>query len=188
MIRYQSPKMPTVERLRASAIKHRQLSTMLCLTADGRLIAAVSPALSGWGPKGDVACYFAITIISNISSSVPHQGFHRYRALERISICRTSALGGHIQACPDGHMEKAWYNSCRERSCPECNFTSVERWLDKQKARLINCDYYHIIFTIPHELIPLWLVNAAKRKVLGKALGTFYSQPVNQKHCSFKII
>ena len=59
-------------------------------------------------------------------------------------------------------MEKAWYNSCRERSCPECNFTSVERWLDKQKARLLNCDYYHIIFTIPHELIPLWLVNVAK--------------------------
>ena len=90
-----------------------------------------------------------------------HLAPHRRRALERISICRTTALGGHMQACPDGHMEKTWYNSCRERSCPECNFTSVERWLERQKARLINCDYYHIIFTIPHELIPLWLVNVA---------------------------
>lgn len=86
---------------------------------------------------------------------------HACRAVERICRCRTAALGGHIQECPNGHMEKAWYNSCRERSCPECNFTSVERWLDKQKARLLNCDYYHIIFTIPHELIPLWLANVA---------------------------
>ena len=86
---------------------------------------------------------------------------HACRAIERICRCRTAALGGHIQECPDGHMEKAIYNSCRERSCPECNFTSVERWLDRQKARLIDCDYYHIIFTIPHELIPLWLANVA---------------------------
>lgn len=98
---------------------------------------------------------------SRLTAARAHIAPHRRRALERISICRTSALGGHIQECPDGHMEKVWYNSCRERSCPECNFTSVERWLDKQKARLINCDYYHIIFTIPHELIPLWLVNVA---------------------------
>lgn len=84
---------------------------------------------------------------------------HVCRALERICRCRTAALGGHIQVCPEGHVEKVWYNSCRDRSCPECNFTPVERWLERQKARLINCDYYHIIFTLPHELIPLWLAN-----------------------------
>jgi hypothetical protein len=49
---------------------------------------------------------------------------HACRAIERICRCRTAALGGHIQACPDGHIEKAWYNSCRESPCPECNFTS----------------------------------------------------------------
>ena len=32
--------------------------------------------------------------------------------------CRTAALGGHIQACPEGHVERVWYNSCKHRSCP----------------------------------------------------------------------
>ncbi len=86
---------------------------------------------------------------------------HTRRAVERICICRTDALGGHIQECPDGHMERVWYNSCKHRACPECNFTSVERWLDRQKARLIACDYFHVIFTLPHDLHALWLANVS---------------------------
>ena len=83
------------------------------------------------------------------------------KAVEQICRCRTAALGGHTQVCPEGHVKRNWYNSCKHRACPECNFTSVERWLDKQKARLLKCDYYHVIFTIPHELHPLWLFNAS---------------------------
>ena len=82
---------------------------------------------------------------------------HAQRAVERICLCRTAALGGHAQACPEGHVERQWYNSCKHRSCPECNFTSVERWLARQKIRMLDCDYYHVIFTLPHELHPLWL-------------------------------
>ena len=66
-----------------------------------------------------------------------------------------------MQECPEGHFEKNHYNGCKHRSCPECNFTSIERWLDKQKARLLNCDYYHVIFTIPHELNSLWQANVS---------------------------
>ena len=86
---------------------------------------------------------------------------HARRAVERICLCHTAALGGHVQECPEGHFEKNHYNGCKHRSCPECNFTSIERWLDKQKARLLNCDYYHVIFTIPHELNSLWQANVS---------------------------
>jgi Transposase zinc-binding domain len=41
---------------------------------------------------------------------------HACRVIERICRCRTAALGGHIQVCPEGHVEKVWCNSCRERS------------------------------------------------------------------------
>lgn len=84
---------------------------------------------------------------------------HVRRAAERICVCRTAALGGHLQTCPEGHVERQWYNSCKHRSCPVCAYTSVERWLDKQKARLVDCDYYHVIFTLPHDLHQLWLAN-----------------------------
>jgi hypothetical protein len=101
---------------------------------------------------------------------------HANRAIERICLCRTAALGGHIQACPEGHVERRWYNSCKHRSCPECNFTSVERWLARQKIRLLRCDYYHIIFTLPHELNPLWLsaVGAMTQLLFGAIRDTLF--------------
>lgn len=82
-----------------------------------------------------------------------------WRAAERISLCRTPALGGHIQACPEGHVERRWYHSCRHRSCPVCNYTATEQWLHKQKARILNCPHFHVIFTLDSALNRLWLAN-----------------------------
>src|SRR5262249_50054022 len=74
---------------------------------------------------------------------------HVRRAARAIMQCRTAALGGHVQACPDGHMSRIWYNSCRHRSCPQCAYLQTERWLALQRARLLACDHYHVIFTLP---------------------------------------
>jgi Putative transposase/Transposase zinc-binding domain len=84
---------------------------------------------------------------------------HVRRAAHALMQCRTAALGGHIQACPDGHVARVWYNSCRHRSCPQCAYLQTERWLTLQRVRLLACDHYHVIFTLPHELNPLWLAN-----------------------------
>jgi hypothetical protein len=84
---------------------------------------------------------------------------HVRRAARAIMQCRTAALGGHVQACPDGHMARIWYNSCRHRACPQCASLQTERWLACQQARLLACDHYHVIFTLPHDLNPLWLAN-----------------------------
>jgi hypothetical protein len=84
---------------------------------------------------------------------------HVRRAAHALMQCRTAALGGHIQACPDGHVSRVWYNSCRHRSCPQCAYLQTERWLALQRARLLTCDHYHVIFTLPHELNSLWLAN-----------------------------
>jgi hypothetical protein len=84
---------------------------------------------------------------------------HVRTAARALMQCRTAALGGHIQACPDGHVARVWYNSCRHRSCPQCAYLQTERWLTLQRARLLACDHYHVIFTLPHELNPLWLAN-----------------------------
>ncbi|MCK4823687.1 transposase [bacterium] len=80
-------------------------------------------------------------------------------AVTALLSCRTSELGGHIQGCPDGHFARHWYNSCKHRLCPQCAYILVERWLLKQKARLLGTDHHHIIFTIPHKLNEIWLLN-----------------------------
>jgi Putative transposase/Transposase zinc-binding domain len=86
---------------------------------------------------------------------------HVRKAALAIMQCRTAALGGHVQACPDGHLVRIWYNSCRHRSCPQCAYLQTERWVAVQQARLLACDHYHVIFTLPHDLNPLWLANVS---------------------------
>lgn len=107
---------------------------------------------------------------------------HVRRAARAIMQCRTAALGGHIQACPDGHMTRIWYNSCRHRSCPQCTYLQTERWLVLQRARLLACDHYHVIFTLPHDLNPLWQANVPVMTTLlfqavRDTLGTLLADP-----------
>ena len=83
----------------------------------------------------------------------------QYRAARALSVCRTAALGGHVQRCPNGHVERVWYNSCRHRACPQCNGLAKEQWLERAGARLIECAHWHVVFTIPHELNVLWMLN-----------------------------
>ena len=64
-----------------------------------------------------------------------------------------------MQKCPEGHVERVWYNSCRHRCCPICTFLARERWVRRQLARLPACDYFHVVFTIPCELNALWAYN-----------------------------
>ncbi len=84
---------------------------------------------------------------------------HVREAVHCLRSCRTAALGGHVQACPEGHIEREWYNSCRHRFCPQCTQLQIAQWLEKQQARLLSGDHYHVIFTFPRDLNALWLAN-----------------------------
>jgi len=86
---------------------------------------------------------------------------YKLKALDSLTQCRSSVLGGHVQRCENGHVEGVWYNSCKHRMCPQCNGIQKARWLEAQKARLLNCSHRHIIFTIPHEFHALWRYNTA---------------------------
>jgi Putative transposase/Transposase zinc-binding domain len=81
------------------------------------------------------------------------------RAAWALLVCRTAVLGGHVPRCPDGHFERVWYNSCTHRLCPQCAWLQVERWLTRQRARLLACEHDHLIVTLPDELRGLWLAN-----------------------------
>jgi hypothetical protein len=82
-----------------------------------------------------------------------------HRAARAILTCRTPALGGHIQHCPEGHLMRVHYNACRHRSCATCNALPRANWAQAQAARLLDCEHYHVVFTLPHELIALWEHN-----------------------------
>lgn len=74
------------------------------------------------------------------------------RVLNALKICRTSELGGHIDRCDSCSHERISYNSCRNRHCPKCQNTNRERWILARKEDLLDCSYFHVVFTIPLEL------------------------------------
>jgi hypothetical protein len=84
---------------------------------------------------------------------------YQRHALWCLRHCRTSVLGGHTEVCPEGHVEQVWYNSCRHRSCPQCAYREIDRWLEAKREQLLPCDHYHVIFTLPSELRLLWRWN-----------------------------
>lgn len=72
-----------------------------------------------------------------------------------IEHCRTETLGGHKDVCTGcGHSQPA-YNSCRNRHCPKCQALAQAAWLERRKARILPTHYFHVVFTLPHELNPL---------------------------------
>ena len=73
--------------------------------------------------------------------------------------CRTPAMGSHRIYCPHGHQSRLGYNSCRHRCCPQCSKVPRELWLDGWRTRLLNCPHFHVVFTTPHDLLPLWRYN-----------------------------
>ena len=73
------------------------------------------------------------------------------RVLNALKICRTAELGGHVDRCGDCNHERIAYNSCRNRHCPKCQNTNRERWILARQEDLLECTYFHVVFTIPHE-------------------------------------
>jgi len=76
----------------------------------------------------------------------------QYKAANAICNCRTVALGGNVQRCVCCGAEFNTYNSCRNRHCPKCQNLAKLRWLDARQAELLPVEYFHVVFTIPHEL------------------------------------
>jgi Putative transposase/Transposase zinc-binding domain len=86
-----------------------------------------------------------------------YQATHRlvpvqYRAIAAIQACRTEALGGHVECCDACGGLRYHYHSCRNRHCPKCQTLAKERWLAARRAELLPVPYFHLVFTLPHEL------------------------------------
>jgi hypothetical protein len=93
-----------------------------------------------------------------------YQRTHRLSAapqkvMRAVSVCRTQELGGHLDRCDACGFERPAYNSCRNRHCPKCQSLAKAKWVEKQTAELLPVGYFHLVFTLPHELNRLILAH-----------------------------
>jgi hypothetical protein len=86
---------------------------------------------------------------------------YHLRILNAISICRTPALGGHASACDCCGTISVSYNSCRNRHCPKCQVSKQAIWVDDLLQATLPVKHYHIVFTVPHLLNDICLLDSA---------------------------
>jgi Putative transposase/Transposase zinc-binding domain len=111
------------------------------------------------------------------------------RVFNRLASCRTEALGGHVLACTHCGEITYHYHSCGDRHCPSCGGSKRASWLARQQRDLLPVPYFHVVFTLPHELSALVLGN---RKMLynllfAAAQGTLLTIGADPKHLGARL-
>src|SRR5438067_12705246 len=81
------------------------------------------------------------------------------KVLLAIARCRTAALGGHLDECTRCGHRAISFNSCRNRHCPKCQVNARNKWVKLRADELLPVKYFHMVFTLPHELSALALRN-----------------------------
>lgn len=81
------------------------------------------------------------------------------KALRDAQLCRTAALGGHLHECVGCGHEHPAYNSCRNRHCPSCQAMRQAVWVQQRMDRVLPCQHFHVVFTLPQPLRALARAN-----------------------------
>ena len=83
------------------------------------------------------------------------------RVMRAIETCRTAVLGGHLERCDTCTHQRISYNSCRNRHCPKCQSLARAEWIEHRQSELLNCQYFHVVFTLPEEMAAIAYQNKA---------------------------
>src|ERR1051326_2780855 len=97
-----------------------------------------------------------------------HRGSLSYQQLavmHAIEVCRTAALGGHVEECDACGHRRVSYNSCRNRHCNKCQSFAKAQWLERRQADLLPVEYFHVVFSVPAQIAAIAYQN--KKVVYG---------------------
>lgn len=120
----------------------------------------------------DIFCKYGRAYIESRAMPLEH-----YKIMKDIVVCRTAALGGHVEVCDDCGKTQNAYNSCRNRHCPKCQALTKAKWLEARQAELLCVSYFHNVFTLPHDLNPVILCN---KKIMLDLLFTAVSETLKE--------
>src|SRR6266508_1012099 len=140
-------------------------------------------------PKLEVADIFRRHGAAWRAANEGHLSLGQRRVMTAIEICRTAALGGHVERCEDCAHTRIAYNSCRNRHCPKCQWMAAQAWLEARAAELLPVPYFHVVFTLPAAIGAIAYQNKAKVygllfKAAAETLTTIAADP---KHLGAKI-
>ncbi len=140
------------------------------------------------------------------TANAGHVNLTQRRVMTAIEICRTAALGGHVERCQDCAHTRIAYNSCRNRHCPKCQWRAAAAWLAAREAELLPVPYFHFVFALPAAIGAMAFQNKAKiygllfkaaaetliaiaadRKHLGAEIGVLAVLHIRMSTASFRV-
>ena len=82
-------------------------------------------------------------------------------SVSKMLACGTSILGVKHYACASERCPHVKYlcNTCHCRACPSCGKKATDQWIAVQNNRLPDCAWYHLVFTLPDTLWPVFFHN-----------------------------
>ena len=135
-------------------------------------------------PKLEVADIFRRHGEAWRTANAGHVSLDQRRVMRAIEICRTAALGGHVERCQDCAHTRVAYDSCRNRHCPKCQWSAAMAWLAAREAELLPVPYFHVVFTLPAAIGAMAYQNKAKiyGLLLKAAAETLTTIAADRKH------
>lgn len=119
-----------------------------------------NPPTGGYQPRHEVS-----EIFRNFRSQLETLPQSWSKVVNDMVACRTSVLGGHKLECDKCKKVEYSYNSCGNRHCTKCQFLTKERWINDRTSELLPIGYFHVVFTIPHEFVPLIFCHDKNKKI-----------------------
>lgn len=111
------------------------------------------------GPEvADIFCRYGEAYRSQHDASLSTA---QRRVMTAIELCRTAALGGHVEQCDHCGHRRIAFNSCRDRHCPRCQSLARAQWLEDRRAELLDTQYFHVVFTLPEPIAVIAYQNKA---------------------------
>lgn len=105
---------------------------------------------------GEIARRYETAFLAAFGRSISHR---QRRILQKLKACQTPALGGHLYHCDACGQDVRLYNSCCDRHCPSCQARKAAEWTSARLDEVLPVPYFHVVFTLPHEWVPLILQN-----------------------------
>jgi Putative transposase/Transposase zinc-binding domain len=81
------------------------------------------------------------------------------RVMTALEVCRTAALGGHLERCDQCGYQRPAFNSCRDRHCPKCQCLARAQWIERRQSELLEVPYFHAVFTVPQQIAAIAYQN-----------------------------
>ncbi|MCK4696449.1 MAG: IS91 family transposase [Candidatus Cloacimonetes bacterium] len=100
----------------------------------------------------DIATIFQNHFADYVKRFGPRMPSFHFKAIKAIMQCRTRVMGGEVYYCESCRQYHYAYHSCKNRHCPKCGNNESQKWVEKQKQRILPVDYFMVTFTIPQEL------------------------------------